>query len=174
MMLLLTGAALLGPRPAAAQNLVPVNRHERSGFFIGFGVGYGALDLEGGDGAEGGVSGMLRIGGALSQRLLIGASLNGWTKSEGGATLTFGTVTGALHFYPSATQGYFVTVGAGLGAISLTGFDSQYGLGLLLGIGYDARVGRNVSVTPFVDGFASSIEGTTVTVAQLGVGVTFH
>ncbi|HEX9631015.1 MAG TPA: hypothetical protein VGA02_01025 [Gemmatimonadales bacterium] len=160
--------------PLGAQGLEAVNRHERKGFFIGFGFGYGGLSAEGADGTEGGVSGMLRIGGTLSQKLLIGVETNGWTKSEGGATLSFGTLTGAVQFYPAANAGFFLSGGAGLATITLTGFDPEYGLGVLLGLGYDARVGRNFSITPFLNGFASSIEGTTVSVGQLGVGVTFH
>jgi len=160
--------------PLRAQGLEPANRNERKGFFIGFGFGYGGLSFEGADGTEGGVSGMLRIGGALSQKLLIGVESNGWYKSEQGATLTFGTLTGAVQFYPAANGGFFRSGGAGLATLTLTGLDAEYGLGVLLGLGYDARVGRNFSITPFLNGFASSIDGTTVSVGQLGVGVTFH
>jgi hypothetical protein len=165
---------LLASGPLCAQEEAPANKNQRDGFFIGFGFGYGSLSLEGADGTEGGLSGMLRIGGALSQKVLIGVETNGWTKSEGGATLTFGTLTGAVQFYPSANGGFFLTGGAGVATITLTDFDAEFGLGVLLGLGYDFRVGRSISITPFLNGFASSIEETNIGVGQLGVGVTFH
>jgi len=170
----IAAALALASGPAWAQGQAATNRHERSGFFIGFGFGYGALSIEGADGTEGGVSGMLRIGSALSQKLLIGVESNGWYKSVDETTITFGTLTGAVHFYPSATNGFFLTGGVGLGTFSVEGFDSEYGLGVVIGVGYDARVGRNISITPFLNGFASSIEEVNVGVGQIGVGITFH
>jgi hypothetical protein len=73
---------------------------------------------------------------ALSQKVLIGAGMNGWTKSESGATLTVGTLTALIRFYPSATGGFFL-VGLGLGSIraELEGFgsESETGVGALVG-----------------------------------------
>lgn len=172
--LALVAALILVAGPVRAQGLTVVNRHERSGFFIGFGFGYGALSIEGADGTEGGMSGMLRIGAALSQRLLIGAETNGWYRSESGTGVTFGTFTGAVHFYPSATNGFFLSGGLGLATFSVEGLDAEYGLGAVLGVGYDARVGRTISITPFLNGFASSIDGVTLGVGQIGTGITFH
>ena len=34
--------------------------------------------------------------------------------------------------------------------------ESEFGVGLMLGLGWDIRVGRNVSLTPFWNGFAMS------------------
>lgn len=52
------------------------------------------------------------------QKLLLGVGTNGWTKSEGGATLTVGTLTALMRFYPSATGGFFLTGGLGLGTVN--------------------------------------------------------
>ena len=152
----------------------PDNPNKRSGFFIGLGLGYGALSIEGAPESEGGLSGMIRLGGALSQKVLLGVETNTWTKSESGATLTFSTFTAAIQFYPSATGGFFLTGGFGYGVFSLTGFDSQSGAALLLGLGYDIRVGGNISISPFLNGFASSINSVTVSAGQLGVALTIH
>src|SRR5207249_1222133 len=69
-------------------------------------------------GRTGALSGNISLGGTLSPKLLLGVSTNGWTKSDSGATLTVGTLTAAVRFYPSATGGFFMTGGLGLGTVS--------------------------------------------------------
>jgi hypothetical protein len=44
----------------------------------------------------------------------------------------------------------------------------------LVGLGYDIRVGQNVSLTPYWNGFAMSSSNTDANVGQLGLGVTVH
>ena len=150
------------------------NPNKRSGFFIGIGFGYGVLSIEDAPESEGGLSGMLRLGGTLSQKVLIGIESNGWNKSESGVTLNFSSLAAAIQFYPSSTGGFFLTGGAGIGVLSLSGFDSEIGLSVLLGLGFDVRVGSNISISPFLNGYASTINGFTISVGQLGVGITFH
>jgi hypothetical protein len=171
--LAMAAALALASQPVWAQD-EPANKHQRQGFYIGIGLGYGTLSIEGAGETEGGFSGNLRLGTALSQNVLIGVQTNGWYKSENNVTLTFGTLTGAVQFYPSANGGFFLNAGLGLATLTLTGFDAEYGLGAVLGLGYDFRVGRNISITPFLNGFGSSIEETNIGVGQIGVGVTFH
>lgn len=45
---------------------------------------------------------------------------------------------------------------------------------MLLGLGFDVRVGRNVSLTPFWNGFAVRSPNADANVGQLGVGITVH
>ena len=101
-----------------------------------------------------------------------------WTKSEGGETLTVGTLDARIRFYPSATGGFFLTGGVGLGSISAgvsgLGSASETGLGLLLGLGVDIRVAKNLSFTPFWNGFAVRSSGSDANVGQIGVGLTIH
>lgn len=93
-------------------------------------------------------------------------------------TLTAGTLDARVRFYPSATGGFFLTGGLGLGSISadIDGFgsDSEVGVGLLLGLGLDIRVGTNVSLTPFWNGFAVRTSNSNANVGQIGLGVTLH
>jgi len=46
--------------------------------------------------------------------------------------------------------------------------------GLLGGLGYDVRVGKNLSITPVANYFRGAFDGGSANVLQLGVGVTSH
>jgi hypothetical protein len=93
-------------------------------------------------------------------------------------TETVATAVALLRFYPSATGGFFLLGGLGFGAIEVdvSGFGSasETGAGALLGLGYDIRVGENVSLTPFWNGFAASTTNADANVGQLGLSVTLH
>ncbi len=169
-------AALVGmsaPQAASAQG-----GHTRQGFWFNGGLGYGSLGCQNCSGREGALSGGLAIGGTLSQKVLLGVGTNGWTKSEAGYTATVGTLTAQIRFYPSATGGFFLLGGLGLGSIheEMSGFGSasEVGPGALVGIGYDFRVGQNVSLTPYWNGFATSTTNADANVGQLGLSVTLH
>jgi len=41
-------------------------------------------------------------------------------------------------------------------------------------VGWDIRVGRNVSLTPFWNGFAMANDIADANVGQIGIGVTIH
>ena len=68
--------------------------------------------------------------------------------------------------------------GLGIGSIhvSVDGFgsDGETGGGAVIGLGYDFRIGRNVSMTPFWNGFAAKTDNADANVGQIGVGVTVH
>jgi hypothetical protein len=148
----------------------------RQGFWIGGGLGYGSLGCEGCD-RVGAPSGYLKLGGTLRQNILLGVETNGWTKSEQGVRLTMGNVSGAVYWYPMATTGLFVKAGAGysvLAASSDIASDSESGFGLLGGVGYDVRVGRNLSITPVANWFRGNFSGGSANVLQIGMGVTSH
>lgn len=177
--ILFAALALSGaPTLVAQETEADQNPHARRGFWIGLGVGFGNLGIEGVDGRESSGTGMVKLGGTLSDKLLLGFQSNAWTKSEGGATITYGTATLGVQFYPSATGGFHLIGGVG-GAVlsaSLAGFgsDSEVGPGALLGVGYDFRVGRNISISPYLQGLGGTINGVTISVGTIGVGVTFH
>ncbi len=166
--------ALLQSAPATAQG----RSQTREGFWFNGGLGFGSAGCDGCSGRESALTVALGAGGTLSPKVLLGASIDGWSKSEGGATITVATLLARLRFYPSATGGFFLTAGLGLGSVraELTGFgsDTETGTGALLGLGYDIRVGNTVSLTPFWNGFATHTSNTDFNVGQLGLSVTVH
>jgi Outer membrane protein beta-barrel domain len=149
----------------------------RGGFWFSGGLGVGSLGCEDCDERE--LSGMadIALGGTLGDRLLLGAALSGWSKEEDGATLTVSTLEARVRFYPMAEKGFYLTGGLGLGTIraEFDRFDeSENGVGLTLGLGWDIRVGRNVSITPFWHGTAVSADESDANFGSLGVAVTIH
>src|SRR5207245_11347163 len=104
---------------------------------------------------HGGVPGSLKLGGAPSRNLLIGAAINGWAHSDGSATERMANVTASLYLYPRRRSGFFVTGGLGLSNYHINSTPSWDGTGwgLTAGAGYDLRFGRDVSPTPVVNSF---------------------
>lgn len=154
----------------------------RQGFWIGFGFGWGSYGVScetcSGLGREGSYTAHVRMGGTINPHLLLGGELIGWSKSESGATLTAGNVTLNGSYYPKPTDGLFLNGGVGFSRVEASsGGNSagQTGPGFTVGVGYDLRVGTNVSVTPlgsWVWGHPDS--GFSHNFYQFGVGVTFH
>ena len=70
--------------------------------------------------------------------------------------------------------GFFLTGGIGIGTASYGVEDAEIGAGVFLGLGWDIRVGRNVSLTPFWSGFAMANDNMDANVGQIGIGVTIH
>lgn len=157
--------------PASATDSTPPSH--RQGFWFNVGLGYGSLGCDDCGDRLNGVSGGLSLGGTITDRLLLGVGTTGWTKSEGGSTLTVGTVDARVRFYPSRTSGFFLNGGIGFGGISLDHV-SETGIGLMLGVGWDIKVGSNVSITPFYNGFAVRNADANANVGQIGIGVTIH
>ena len=154
------------------------NAQVRQGFWISGGLGYGLLGCETCPDREGGVSGGLSLGGTISPRFLLGAGTTGWAKSDAGETLTVGLLDARVRFYPSTRGGFFLTGGLGIGSVKGTsavfGTATETGVGMILGLGYDMRVSRNASITPYWNGFAMRNDVIDANVGQLGLAVTLH
>lgn len=151
----------------------------REGFWINVGFGAGSMGCEGCDGRRTGASGNLALGGTFGGgNVLLGMLVHTWTKTENDATLTVGSVMGGVRLYPSRASGFYFTGGVGFGTVELEtddfGSGDDVGAGAMVGMGYDIRVGRRISITPFVSGVGVSIQGNTANFAQGGVGVTWH
>jgi hypothetical protein len=60
--------------------------------------------------------------------------------------------------------------------VSVSGFgsESETGAGARLGRGYDLRLARNVSLTPYWNGFAVRSSNVNANVGQIGIGITTH
>jgi hypothetical protein len=155
--------------------------HTRDGFWAQLGLGYGSLGCQDCDSRDGGGSGSLSLGGTLSERWLLGGSINAWTKSKDGATLTVGTVTALARFYPSPAGGFFLQGGLGYGTVEVSGEGdgfsvsvSQSGAGAVLGAGWDLRVATNLSLTPYLNFYAIATDDTDANVLQGGLALTIH
>ena len=150
----------------------------RQGFWFSGGLGMGSLGCQScGSSRENGLSGDLSLGGTLSPRWLLGVGTAGWSKSEQGGRLSVATLDARVRFYPWTTGGFFVTGGIGgasvresAGGISAT----ESGVGGLFGIGYDYRVARNASITPYWNGFGMKNDRTDANVGQIGLAITLH
>jgi len=183
------GGVLLTVAPAARAQYP----QRREGFWIGFGLGYGSANIycdNCSSGARtGGVTAFLKLGGTPSRNVLIGGAINGWSHASGGATETMANVTGSVYFYPVAASGLFLTGGLGFSHYHVDTSPAVSGTGwcFTAGVGYDIRVGRNISLTPvanFVYGGVGDLSvsgggGTFATgwkqnVVDFGLGVTFH
>ena len=169
---------LLGPSTAFAQE----PERTRQGFWFSGGLGWGTADCEACvNDRVGGAAAVLALGGTLSQKLLLGASLNGWFKQEGDVTLALGATTAALRFYPARNAGLFLLGGLGVssraiktdvGNVSVTVSDN--GTAALLGAGYDLRVARNLSLTPFANVIGVDFDGQGTGFTQVGLSLTVH
>ncbi|MEP6764682.1 MAG: outer membrane beta-barrel protein [Gemmatimonadaceae bacterium] len=164
----------IGNTPLSAQG----HPQERHGFWLTLGLGAGSLGCDECSSRSTGVSGQLSLGGTITPRLLLGASSNGWTKQESGVTLSMGTLTALVKFYPVLTGGFYLSGGLGIANISAstTGFGSasQTGTGAVLGLGYDIRVAKNFSLTPYLNGVGASFDGSQVNFSQIGLGFSWH
>ena len=154
------------------------NKHARQGFWLTLGGGGGSLGCdECGDTRENGGTGQFALGGTISPRFQVGASSNVWTKNVEGVTVTMSSLTAIAKFYPSATGGFHLTGGLGLGQLEFKeGSDSlkEDGTSAILGLGYDIRVAKNFSITPFLNGIGGSFDGSSANFNQFGISLTWH
>lgn len=166
----------------------------RAGFWIGFGLGGGSTEVKCDSSCTNqraeGFSGYLRLGGTVSSKVLLGGETNGWAHAESGIDETLGFASFVILWYPSATGAWYLK--GGLGGMSYKADDGANELtatapSISLGMGYEIRVSRNMSVVPFFNGLATSPvrikyngqalptqEDVRVSLAQLGVGLTWH
>jgi hypothetical protein len=181
------------PLKAQQRGLVPVSPNPREGFWIGFGLGGGSI------GATcpscttdrtAGVTGFLRMGGTISQHVLLGGEADGWARSQNGVNGTMGFGSFVASIYPSAAGAFFFQLG--IGGMTYTEDDGINKITATapagsIGLGFDFRVGKMLSVTPFVNVLASSavsfnVNGIKVPTGQdlklnlvhAGLGLTWH
>jgi len=154
--------------PALAQG-----RHD--GFWIGFGLGGGVANEEGGGAAY------LRMGGTPTNLLLVGGEAIAWAKSENDVTVSQSNFTGNILFYPSLNGGFFLKTGLGFATVTASATSgnvtitaTENGFGSTFGAGFDVKLGRNIYLTPNVDALVQVIEGGTETVFLFTLGLTWH
>lgn len=155
--LLLVGAVAA---PLRAQDIRPLGRSTRAGFWWGVGLGAasakvkcnscGSIDNE--------TMGMLdlHLGGTLSDHVTLGVQLTGASKkgafgNSSDVTANVGDVNVSAYYYPKASGDLWLQ--GGLSALAYrasvsSNHASAVAGGLTLGAGYDFRFGRNASITP--------------------------
>lgn len=140
----------------------PARAQEPSGFWASAGVGTGmhqlSCDVCRGD-RNGGWAARLALGGTLSAHLRLGGEVQGWTDGSDGIRSTFVAVAPTLYWYSSpARTRYFVMAGVGMTrfrASDSTDALSASSVGVMVGLGYEVRIGRAYALTPFA-GFSNS------------------
>jgi outer membrane protein with beta-barrel domain len=187
------GWLTLGMLLGLSTTLVAQHPQVRKGFWIGFGPTYGSSGVScdgcGSTNREDSFGFFLKLGGTLSKNVLLGGEVNSWYKEESSQSVTLGSVAAVVYVYPKATSGLFLKGGVGVSEMFASGgglpdFDGT-GWGLTAGLGYDIRVGKNISITPVANywfGQPGNIKanGSTVitgwkqNVFEAGLGITFH
>lgn len=184
--------ALIAALSVAASVAEAQYPQRRDGFWLGFGLGYGSSNVQCDVCTSGpridGISGFLKLGGTPSRNLLIGGAVNAWAHDDGSVTESMTNVTASVYLYPDARSGLFVSGGLGFSNYyvnSSPSFDGT-GWGFTGGVGYDIRVGRDISLTPTVTylyggvgdvneaGFGTVRRQWKQNVVDFALGVTFH
>lgn len=135
---------------------------------------------------------VVRAGGKASRYVMLGGEIYGFKESESGDVKTeVGGVLFIAQWYPWTKLGFWVRAGGGMSyadvRINTASSPEQVtkaGMALSLGLGWDLRVARKVSITPFAatywnglgafDYSGGTLDNVLTTLWQAGVGVTFH
>ena len=169
----------------------------RDGLWFSATLGWGSMSSETFEGRESGLSAGLATGWTFDGRLLLGVAANGVragydrtgtgclfplgcgkTRSSGtNALILLGPI---VRIYPVATGGLFLQGGGGFGVVSVDDPDvffgslGEYGLGAVVGVGYDIRAGTgSVAVTPVVRSVWITASELSASFLQVGLGLTF-
>jgi hypothetical protein len=157
----------------------------RDGFFIGFGVGGGSIGFEGDSEREVGGAGYFKIGGALSDKVLLGAEVGAWSKEMGeegvSGTVTSSNLNAVVYVYPDPAGGFFLKGGLGFAVLSVEAnfgdfnlSQSDNGFGFTLGAGYDIGFGGRFSLTPHADFDYGGFEDSSINLIRFGLGFNWY
>jgi hypothetical protein len=187
--------------PAAAQGRISSRTMaaaptDREGYSLSLGLGGASAGVScstcGSSDRQNGASGYLRVGKGFSQALMMGLELNGWNKTENNATARNTMFSAVAQWYPSATNGFFAKVGAGMGRMSVedksvtpTDKLQSTGFGYQFGLGYDIGIASRWSITPYANylstaGAKAQFNGTSTgekmdgNYMQYGLGLSWH
>ncbi len=162
--------------------------HRRDGFFAAIGLGGGSESFDANDGLgwsddKGGATGYIKIGGAVSNSLMLGGELNGWASryQRQGYDRSLASLMFIAQWYPARRSDFWLRGGAGWARDHLSIYGTsgdinshENGTALAVGLGYDFRVGRKVSITPSLDFQGQRYDSHDERLISLGIGVTFH
>ncbi len=159
---------------------------EHSGFWWAVGLGGGVNVTTGLDGESlWGGAGVIRLGGTVSQKLLLAGDLVYWFKNYADLDVYRVNTTLAAYYYPLESRGFYLKGGVGVGSVSgvvrttASGFtESEIAFATTVGTGIDFQVARNLYLTPGLDWLFQAfdeIAGTsTNSVLVLTLAVTSH
>ncbi len=163
---------------------------ETDGVWYGVGVGYGMTMLNCGictDQIRTGPSAQLKAGGKVSQSVLLGVETTGWMKRLEEVNQFVFSIHATGYLYAGGTPGLFLKGGVGPTWFNANEVDGDGDLGSMgwsiqFGIGYEARLNRTMTLSPYVNvvgsGFGElSIDDEVASdqfgVAQAQIGLSF-
>ena len=155
---------------AAVPVAADTKSHERTGFFIGFGLGGGSAGAEPGPDAvafgvtelsrESGGSGNFRFGWSVTDRMTLGLENSTWLKNYDiagtsiDATITLNVTTFAMTYFPG-NVGFYLRGGLGIGTAGVSYEQggakvsgSVVGPAILAATGYEWRLTRKFALGP--------------------------
>jgi hypothetical protein len=143
----------------------------RQGMWVSGGLGTGV-----GEGGVGGLTANFALGWAVSPQISLAIGSSDWRVPVERSAVTMGTLDLRAQFYPEVNYGFFLTGGLGLGFFRFddSGSGADIGRGFVLGLGYDARVAQNTSITTFINRVAVHTPDPRGSGIQLGVALTLH
>lgn len=167
--------------------------NSRDGFWTGLGIGLGSVGVSCAscsNGTTSGTSAYLNLGGTLTPHFLVGGEATLWTHPTSGVDESVEFISLIAVWYPQAKGAFFFKFGAGGMAYTLQqGFDKLTATApsASFGLGYNARIRPNFSLTPFVNALATSAvhfqingaavpsgEKNTLSLLQFGLGLSWH
>lgn len=161
----------------------------RDGFWAAVGIGAGSESFDAEDGLgwsddKGGGIAYLKLGGTVNQSLLLGVEANVWggRYRAQGYDRSLSSLMFIGQLYPGRRSDFWLRAGLGLARDDLDLYsgedptlDSHHnGTAFALGVGYDFRVGRNVSITPSIDLMGQRYRTHDERLLSFGVGITLH
>jgi hypothetical protein len=173
--------------------LTPAPVSAQAWYTIGVGAGGNRVSCQDCESIERfwGPSGYLRAGGTVGKNVSVGGEIAFWQASIDGSDAYLRAVEGVVLWHPSPSGGFFGQAGLGLGRLrnvftieGETVRASETGLSVMVGVGYDLRVGKRVFLTPSVmsiavptatiDTPAGPLNNVVATLFFAGLGITIR
>lgn len=191
------GAGQIGRHLGVAATIVALSvtgaeaQVQREGQWFAVGLGGGVDQISCGvcqGDPKPGITGFVRFGGTISDRLLLGAEFDGWTRSDESIRQYMGTLNAIAILYAGPEARFHLKGGVGaMGFRASEDGDALTALtfGITGGAGYDFPIRENLSLTPFASltlaPFADlkfngelAQDGATLGLLQAGLGLTWH
>ena len=157
------------------------------GYWGSLGLG-GGLRLVSSNGETRSTSGgalVFRMGGKISDRLLLGGEVAGWGRQEDGIWVGRGNWTATGVFFPAQRLGLFLKGGVGGATVRAVDYGTggsgasitKAGFGTTVGLGYDFGFGQGAALTAGFDFLYQWVDDPDVrngALLLLTIGVTWH